>query len=76
MPDLDLEVFTMARSDRARYLCILAAPHSNRNDLLALLAFDQELSRIPGLVSEPMLGKIRLQWWIDALPNIESGTPH
>jgi len=67
MPTLEAEVFELARSDRARYLCALTAPLSKRQALLALLAFDQEIARIPGAVSEPMLGHIRLQWWLDAL---------
>lgn len=75
MADLATEIFTLARSDRARYLCALAAPRDKRDGLLALLAFDQEIARIPLVVSEPMLGKIRLQWWIDALPGITSDFP-
>jgi len=69
------EVFALARTDRARYLCALTAPLAKREALVALLAFDQEIARIPGVVSEPMLGAIRLQWWIDALPQITSGQP-
>ena len=73
MANFDSEIFTLARSDRARYLCALAAPRNKRDGMLALLAFDQEIARIPKLVSEPMLGQIRLQWWIDALPNVSQG---
>jgi len=53
--------------DRDRYTSILYAPEGHREALLALSAFDIELSRIPGLVSEPMPGEIRLQWWRDVL---------
>jgi phytoene synthase len=41
--------------------------------LHALHAFDLELARIPGLVSEPMLGEIRLQWWRDVVAEIFDG---
>lgn len=75
MTDVETEIFTLARTDRARYLCALAAPRDKKDGLLALLAFDQEIARIPKLVSEPMLGQIRLQWWIDALPGVGEGKP-
>ena len=32
-----------------------------------LYAFDAEISRIPKLVSEPMPGEIRIQWWKDLI---------
>jgi len=73
MPVLDTEVFTLARTDRARYLCALTVPRSKRDAVLTLLAFDQEISKIPGAVSEPMLGRIRLQWWLEALPAMAKG---
>ncbi|PCI39119.1 MAG: hypothetical protein COB46_09620 [Rhodospirillaceae bacterium] len=75
MADIATEIFTLARSDRARYLCALTAPRAKRDGMLALLAFDQEIARIPTLVSEPMLGQIRLQWWIDVLPGVTGGRP-
>lgn len=49
------------------YLCALLAPRDMRADLLALAAFEGEVGRIPQLVSEPLLGEIRLQWWRDAI---------
>ncbi|MBL4693676.1 MAG: squalene/phytoene synthase family protein [Magnetovibrio sp.] len=76
MPTLDPENYALARSDRARYLCALAAPRRKRDSVLTLLAFDQEIARIPKLVSEPSLGAIRLQWWLDALSVMaESSAP-
>lgn len=59
--------------DRERYLAALFAPESARHGLLALAAFNLELSRIAELVSEPMLGEIRLQWWREALDASETG---
>ncbi len=65
--------------DPARYLTALLAPRHARAGLLALYAFNTELARIPGLVSEPQLGEIRLQWWRDALGDmggdVSSGAP-
>jgi len=60
--------------DRDRYLSALFAPEAHRDALLALYAFDVEINRIPDLVSGPMPGEIRLQWWADALNDIEHGS--
>lgn len=61
--------------DRNRYLASLFAPDALRPYLHALYAFDSELVRIRSIVSEPALGEIRLQWWIDSLPAIHGGEP-
>lgn len=53
--------------ERDRYLAALLAPAPRRDDLVVLAAFAGELARIPALVSEPVLGEIRLQWWRDAV---------
>jgi phytoene synthase len=50
-----------------RYIAALLAPRPVRRDLIALAAFLGETARIGSLVSEPMIGEIRLQWWHDAL---------
>ena len=55
------------RGDPVRLRCALFAPTSRRERLLALYAFNLELAKISSLVSEPMLGEIRLQWWREAL---------
>jgi len=75
MKHLDPEVISLARADHARYLAALSGPVATRPALLSLLAFDAEISRIPHMVSEPMLGRIRLQWWLDVLPGITGGRP-
>ncbi len=62
-------------ADRDRYFCALFAPAGARASLIALLAFNQELAKIPELVSEPMLGEIRLQWWREALEEVSAGAP-
>ena len=53
--------------DPDRYFACLFAPENKRNHLFALYAFSLELARIREIVSEPMLGEIRMQWWRDAL---------
>jgi phytoene synthase len=63
----------LRRSDSDRFLSALFAPAELRPHLFALYALDQELKRIPGLVSEPMLGAIRFQWWRDTIGSIYHG---
>ncbi len=53
--------------DRERYWSALFASRPDRPGLLALYAFNAELDHILTLVSEPMAGQIRLQWWRDAV---------
>jgi phytoene synthase len=65
------EVQDMLRShDRDRYLSTFFAPDEKRPHLVALYAFNAEVTRIRDLVSDPNIGMIRLQWWRDT---IESG---
>jgi phytoene/squalene synthetase len=77
----DLEIDTsycfseIAKLDRDRYLTILAAPARQRDALVVLAAFNLELARVADTVSEQMLGFIRLQWWREALDEIEQGRP-
>ncbi len=65
--------------DRDRYWSALFAPAPKRPALLALYAFNAELDRILAVVSEPMAGQIRLQWWRDAIdlaaPDAKIGNP-
>jgi len=66
--DIDAHCTELVREqDRDRYICDLFAPAHVRSQLFALHAFDIEISRIRNVVSDPMLGEIRLQWWRDAL---------
>ncbi len=62
-------------ADRDRWLADLTAPPEARPHLFALHALAAEIARIPGLVSDPTLGEIRLQWWHDALHGDPSGHP-
>lgn len=53
--------------DRDRFLGCLFAPEPGRRGLLALLAFDLELSRTRIVTREPMLARIRHEWWREAI---------
>jgi len=63
------------RQNEDRWLAARYAPEPLRSALIAIGAFTLELHRIPGAVSEPALGEIRLQWWREAFDEIRSGKP-
>jgi 15-cis-phytoene synthase len=53
--------------DFPRYAATLFAPAEERRALLALYAFNAEISRVRDSVSQPMAGEVRMQWWTDML---------
>jgi len=53
--------------DFERYASTLFVPTEKRRPLLALYAFNAEISRVRDQVSQPLPGEIRLQWWTDML---------
>jgi phytoene synthase len=57
----------LRRDDRDRWLASLFVPRERRPHIHALYAFSFELARVNEIVSEPLLGEIRFQWWRDAL---------
>jgi phytoene synthase len=63
------------RHDPDRFLTALFAPADRREDLFALYAFNHEVAKTREVVSEPLLGRIRLQWWREALDEIYAGRP-
>lgn len=58
--------------DFARYASTLFLPSDQRRALLAIYAFNVEISRVREQVSQPLPGEMRLQWWTDML----AGTSH
>lgn len=62
------------RHDPDRYLASLFAPEPQREDLFALYAFNYEVAKTAEVVSEPMIGHIRLQWWRESLAGIYQGS--
>jgi 15-cis-phytoene synthase len=58
--------------DFPRYAATLFVPAAQRRALLALYAFNVEISRVRDQVSQPLPGEMRLQWWTDML----AGTSH
>jgi phytoene synthase len=58
--------------DFVRYASTLFMPGPERRALLAIYAFNVEVSRVHEQVSQPLPGEMRLQWWTDTL----TGTGH
>lgn len=49
------------------------ADKAARADLIALYAFDREITRAPLVASNPLIGEIRLAWWREALDEVFAG---
>ena len=60
--------------DFVRYASTLFMPADRRRELLALYAFNVEISRVREQVSQPLPGEIRLQWWTDMLAGAGHGS--
>jgi phytoene/squalene synthetase len=61
------------KGDPDRFLAAMAAPPSARKFLFPLYAFNVEVSRAPWMTAEPLIAEMRLQWWRDALAEVEAG---
>lgn len=59
--------------DYERYLLALLQPEKYHDHLWALLCFASEIARIPDLVSQEMVGLIRLAWWRERLDDAYAG---
>ena len=57
----------LREKDRDAWLATLFAPADRRRYLQAIQAFALEVAEIPGKVTQPLLGEMRLRWWSDAL---------
>ena len=75
MPQLSYCGEEVRRHDPDRFLAALFTPEDRREAVFALLAFNLEVAKTREVVSDPMLGQIRLQWWREALDGAYAGTP-
>ena len=76
IPPYDVNnIAQVRRDDFDRYLTVLQAGAADRAGLFALYAFNIEVAKTREVVSEPMLGEIRLQWWREAVEELYTGTP-
>jgi phytoene synthase len=75
-PDKDSAAFCadlVRAHDFERYASTLFVDADSRRALLALYAFNVEISRVREQVSQPLPGEIRLQWWTDMLAGAGHG---
>ncbi|XP_073234304.1 NADH dehydrogenase (ubiquinone) complex I, assembly factor 6-like isoform X2 [Porites lutea] len=61
--------------DYENFLCVLLLPKGSRRSVFAVRAFNIEVARIQDTVSDPNIGRMRLQFWRDSLDNIYQGNP-
>lgn len=59
--------------DHDRYLTTIFAPSVERHHALALFAFNIEIAKTREVVRETLIGRMRLQWWRDALDILYEG---
>lgn len=62
------------RFDEDRYLASIFAPASARPHLFAIYAWNFEVAKTAEIVSQPVAGQMRLQFWRDAIKEIYSGS--
>ncbi len=58
---------TVRRADKDRYFATMLVPEPARQGILALYAFSAEVARVREVVSDPLPGEMRCQWWRDAI---------
>lgn len=65
----------VGRYDPHLHATALFAPEPARSRLMVLYAFDVELSRAALPSTEPLIPRIRLQWWRDVAETARGGAP-
>ncbi|KAI1102598.1 Squalene/phytoene synthase [Jackrogersella minutella] len=68
-------VAQLRQSDYHSYLIRHLLPKPRQDAYDALRAFNLELVRLPELVSSPIIGQMRMQFWRDAVNNTFAGKP-
>ena len=63
----------VAKADPDRFATAMCAPMPGRAALMALYAFNVEVTRAAWVTEEPLIAEMRLQWWKDALDEIYAG---
>ncbi len=58
-------ITTLQKYESDHFLISAFAPKENQESIIALLYLHHELSKIEVTVTEPMMAKIRYQWWWD-----------
>jgi phytoene synthase len=74
-PPLSAPAELVRTHDPDLFHAALFAPEPARERLMVLYAYDIELSRAAARTSEPLIARMRLQWWRDLVTGIASGEP-
>ncbi len=74
-PALSYSGQEVRKYDNDRFLTSLFAPADRREALFALYAFNLEIAKTREVVSEPLLGQMRLQFWRDGIAAVYEGGP-
>jgi 15-cis-phytoene synthase len=73
--DLDACAAIVERGDPDRFLAVMAAPADARPALLTLYAFNLEIARAPWVTQEPLIARMRLQFWRDVVAEAGDAPP-
>lgn len=80
MPPTDAEFAACAalveKGDPDRFLALMAAPPQARGPLAVLYAFNLELARAPWVTREPLVARMRLQFWRDVVAEPDRPRAH
>ena len=66
---------TVRSRDMDNMLCLAFLPSKIQGACLALRAFNVEIGSAADKAKDPKMAEMRLVWWMQALENIERGTP-
>ncbi|WP_333829867.1 phytoene/squalene synthase family protein [Pararhodobacter sp.] len=72
---VDACVAMVERGDPDRWLATMAAPPLARAGLFVLQAFNLEVARAPWVTREPLLARMRLQFWRDVVEGAGTEAP-
>ena len=76
MSEISPHLKDLRELDFQRYVACLYLPEKYRHAAMTIYTFNAEINKIPQIVSEPMPGEIRIQWWRDLIKsgnNVGSG---
>ncbi|MEO1550206.1 MAG: squalene/phytoene synthase family protein [Pseudomonadota bacterium] len=61
------------KGDPDRFAATMTLPLHQRGPLFVLYAFNLEIARASWVTAEPLIARMRLQWWSDALDEVYGG---
>lgn len=74
--DLNACAALVQRGDPDRWLALMAAPVAARAPLVVLYALNLELARAPWVTAEPLVARMRLQFWRDVVAEADRPRAH